>query len=271
MKNYNQAPLPFQGQKRRFLKQFKEALKPNEKTVFVDLFGGSGLLSHTVKQLFPTLKVVWNDYDNYQNRLKNVAVTNYLLSDIRLLLVNSSEDKRVSEKVKQQILSRIKQENGFVDYVTLSASLLFSGSYVTNFEELAKQSFYNTIKKNPYSVEGYLDGVERVSLDYKQLYDAYKNYPEVIFLVDPPYLSTDCKTYSSDNYWKLGDYLDVLTTLQNSKYFYFTSNKSQVVELCEWMSAHSNFENPFKNCQYQTTAGSVNYSASYTDIMVYKY
>ena len=48
MKNYTQAPLPFQGQKRRFLNDFKKALHyfPTDAT-YVDLFGGSGLLSHT--------------------------------------------------------------------------------------------------------------------------------------------------------------------------------------------------------------------------------
>ena len=57
MKIYNQAPLPFQGQKRRFVKPFKEALKsfPND-AVYIDLFGGSGLLSHTVKSVYPNLQ-----------------------------------------------------------------------------------------------------------------------------------------------------------------------------------------------------------------------
>lgn len=71
MTNYTQAPLPFQGQKRRFLKDFKEALKNYSPTAtYVDLFGGSGLLSHTVKQVYPDAVVVYNDFDGYKNRLK---------------------------------------------------------------------------------------------------------------------------------------------------------------------------------------------------------
>ncbi len=59
-KNYSQSPLPFQGQKRRFVKHFKDSLRNyNDKYVFVDLFGGSGLLSHTVKTVFPNAKVVY--------------------------------------------------------------------------------------------------------------------------------------------------------------------------------------------------------------------
>lgn len=270
MKKYNQAPLPFQGQKRRFLKQFREALPPEPSEItFVDLFGGSGLLSHTVKQLYPSAKVVWNDFDNYRARLDNVERTNALLNDIRILTQSCAEDKRIPDDVKGQILARIAQENGFVDYVSLSASLLFSGNYANSLEELKKQTFYNTVKKTDYIVDGYLEGVERVCCDYKELFEQYKSV-NAIFLIDPPYLSTDCSSYNSDGYWKLSDYLDVLTTLQNTKYFYFTSNKSQVVELCQWISTHSNFKNPFEGCVYETTGASVNYSASYTDIMVYK-
>ena len=59
-KNFTQAPLPFMGQKRRFLKQVKEVLSrcPNDAT-YVDLFGGSGLLSHTIKQYYHEAKVVY--------------------------------------------------------------------------------------------------------------------------------------------------------------------------------------------------------------------
>lgn len=46
-KQYLSAPLPFVGQKRMFAREFIQVLKryPDD-AVFVDLFGGSGLLSH---------------------------------------------------------------------------------------------------------------------------------------------------------------------------------------------------------------------------------
>lgn len=50
MKKYSTAPLPFQGQKRRFLRQIEQmAVRQPENTLFVDLFGGSGLVSHAIK------------------------------------------------------------------------------------------------------------------------------------------------------------------------------------------------------------------------------
>lgn len=269
MKKYNQSPLPFQGQKRRFLNEFREGLSnfPSD-TVYVDLFGGSGLLSHTVKQMYPEARVVWNDYDNFSQRLQHVAKTNRLIAKIRQLVAGCEKDKKLPAHVRAAILREIALEDGYVDYVTVSSSILFSGKYARDFAELSKHTFYNVVKQSDYEAEGYLEGVEVVREDYQELYQKYKSQGAV-FLFDPPYLGTDSSSYSSGEYWKLTDYLDILSCLTDS-YFYFTSNKSSVVELCEWMSSQSNYENPFAGATTKTTTGTVNYSASYTDIMVYK-
>ena len=270
--NYVQAPLPFQGQKRRFLKPFKEALKefPADAT-YVDLFGGSGLLSHTVKQYFPDAKVIYNDFDNYSHRLENVDKTNALLSDIREICAKSETRKeRLSDELHTEIIGRISKEEGFIDWVTVSSSLLFSMNYVTSFEQLKKEKFYNKVRLSDYRVGGYLDGVDRVRKDYKDLFAEYKNRPNVVFLVDPPYLSTDCSTYSRPDYWKLGDYLNVLKTIEDQSYFYFTSNKSQIIELCDWMENNGYCRNPFDGSTTVKMNTSLTYNASYEDIMIYR-
>ena len=88
-KNYIQAPLPFQGQKRRFLSEFKIALKEFKSApMFVDLFGGSGLLAHTVKQMYPGADVIYNDFDDYHVRIENIQRTNALLAEFRVILIN---------------------------------------------------------------------------------------------------------------------------------------------------------------------------------------
>ena len=53
-KTFKQAPLPFIGQKRMFLKHVEIVLNKHidgegEGWTIVDVFGGSGLLSHTAK------------------------------------------------------------------------------------------------------------------------------------------------------------------------------------------------------------------------------
>ncbi|WBL25110.1 DNA adenine methylase [Zunongwangia sp. HGR-M22] len=272
-KNYKQAPLPFQGQKRRFLKKFDEALEtfPSNGT-YIDIFGGSGLLAHHVKQKYPLAKVIWNDYDNFKDRLKAIPNTNILLADLRLELKNAPRDKKVFGKHRESILNLVKKAEldfGYVDYVTLSASLLFGGKYANNFKEFEKMTFYNRIRLNDYACEGYLNGVNRISEDYKIIFENYKSQ-NIIFLVDPPYLSTDTTTYKSENYWKLRDYLDVLNLLDNSPYFYFTSNKSEIIELCEWIETRSLTQNPFTGSSMSTTNNRLNKDSGYTDIMLWK-
>ena len=271
--NYVQAPLPFQGQKRRFLKPFKTALEtfPDD-AIYVDLFGGSGLLSHTVKQMYPDAKVIYNDFDSYSHRIENVDKTNALLSDIREICAkNPTRKERLSDELHSEIIGRISKEKGFVDWVTVSCSLLFSMNYVTSFEQLKKEKFYNKVRLSNYVAEGYLEGVDRVRKDYRELFAEYRNHKNVVFLVDPPYLSTDCTTYSRPDYWKLSDYLNVLKTIEDQSYFYFTSNKSQIVELCDWMELNGYARNPFDGSTTVKVNTSLTYNASYEDIMIYKY
>ena len=273
MKNFNQSPLPFQGQKRRFQTSFKEALKGfGHAPMFVDLFGGSGLLSHWTKSQYPDAQVIYNDYDGYHLRIANIERTNALLAQFRVILHNEIPDKVVSNEAKQRILKAIKSEekrSGYVDYITISSSLLFSMNYAMNYEDMAKQCMYNCVRKNDYEpADDYLAGIDVVKMDYRQLFDRWKHIDGVVFLVDPPYLSTDCSTYS--NYWKLANYLDVLQVLKGTSYFYFTSNKSSIIELTDWIEKNLGGENPFKGSTKVEVNARMNHNAGYTDIMLYK-
>ena len=271
MKKYTSAPLPFMGQKRMFVTPFKELLKqyPDD-TVFVDLFGGSGLLSHVAKREKPNATVIYNDFDNYRERLENIDRTNALLADLRTILKDYPRHKLLTQEVREQIFHRIVEDEktGFVDYITISSSLLFSMKYALGLEALRKESLYNNIRLSDYHCDGYLDGLEITSCDYKDLFAKYKNHPNVVFLVDPPYLSTEAGTYKM--YWKLADYLDVLTILQGTSFVYFTSNKSSILELCEWIGQHRLVGNPFEGTTKVEFNAHMNHSASYTDIMLYK-
>ncbi len=270
-KVFTTAPLPFVGQKRKFLKQFKPALQAYSPTAtYIDLFGGSGLLSHTTKAMYPNATVVYNDYDNYRERLANISKTNALLADLRLILKDALDNKRIVGITQTRVLERLEQANneGYVDWLTISCSLLFSMKYVLNFEDMKKQALYNTIKQTDYDATGYLEGLKVVSKDYKTLFNEYKHLPNVVFLVDPPYLSTDVSTYK--NCWQMKDYLDVLQVLEGTNYFYFTSNKSSIIELCEWIETRTVTKNPFANAKIETMNASINFISSYTDIMLYK-
>ena len=271
MKTFSQAPLPFQGQKRKFLKDFKSALDQfSSNATYVDLFGGSGFLSHTVKQHLPDAKVIYNDFDGYSYRLDNVEITNAILHDIREITKDLPDTVKITDEYKKRIIDRINKEPGFVDCITISSSLLFSMNYVTEKETFTKQTFYNNVKQTDYVVDGYLDGVDRVKKDYRDLYAEFRNKRDVVFLLDPPYLSTDVSTYNKKDYWKLADYLNVLKCVEDSAYFYFTSNKSQIIELCDWMELNGYCKNPFDGSITVSKGTQLNRNSRYTDIMIYK-
>lgn len=271
-KEYLSAPLPFVGQKRMFASKFKEVLKqyPDD-AVYVDLFGGSGLLSHIVKHEKPGAMVVYNDYDNYRKRLDNISRTNMLLSDFRQIAEGIPRGKKIIGDARERIFCRIEQEEkewGYVDFITISSSLMFSMKYKMSVGEMRKEVLYNNIRKTDYpAAEGYLDGLEITGQDYREVFNRYKDVPGVVFLVDPPYLSTDVSTYTMS--WGLSDYLDVLTILHGHPFIYFTSNKSSLVELCRWMGRHPGMGDPFRNASVVEFNAHMNYQSSYTDMMLY--
>lgn len=272
MKKFVNAPLPFQGQKRRFIRQLEEMANGQaEGAVFVDLFGGSGLVSHTIKRARPDCRVIYNDFDHYTDRLANIPRTNAMLEALRPLLASVPKKARIDDPVRSQVLAEVEKWNksGYVDWFSISSNLLFTMNYAHSFEEFSKETLYNRMRLEGYDAEGYLEGVEVVSMDYRRLFDLFRLVPDVIFILDPPYLSTDCGTYKSGEYWHLADYLDVLACLQGTKFVYFTSSKSTIVELADWMGRHPSIGNPFEGAKaYTFHVGGI--ALNYDDIMLVK-
>ena len=240
-------------------------------TVFVDLFGGSGLLSHITKHFHPESRVIYNDFDDYRLRIANIPRTNALLDRIRPIASQFPRHKPVTGDARDKIFRLLEQElkeNGYLDFITLSSSLMFSMKYKLSIPEMRKETFYNNVRKAGYAeCPEYLAGLEITSCDYRDLFDQFKDTPGVVFLVDPPYLSTDVGTYRM--YWRLADYLDVLSVLSGHNFVYFTSEKSCLVELCEWMGRNPSLGNPFERCSRREFNATMNYNARYTDIMLF--
>ena len=146
---------------------------------------------------------------------------------------------------------------------------MFSMKYKLSIAEMHKEALYNNVRTTDYpSCDDYLNGLTIVSADYKNVFNQYKDTPNVVFLVDPPYLSTEVGTYKM--YWRMADYLDVLNVLQGHSFVYFTSNKSSIIELCDWMGRNRTLGNLFEQATKVEFGAHMNYNASYTDIMLYK-
>ena len=139
--NYTQAPLPFMGQKRRFLNHFKTLLKqhiPNdgEGWTIVDAFGGSGLLAHIAKQVLPKAHVIYNDFDGYSERLQNINDTNKLRTIIADLLAHYPRNQKLPDTLKKTVQAALNSFGGYIDLDCVASWLLFSGYQTTDLHDL---------------------------------------------------------------------------------------------------------------------------------------
>ena len=261
------SPLPFEGQKRKFVKHFKEALAhfPSNAT-YIDLFGGSGLLSHTVKTTHPNARVIWNDYDDFSHRLALIPTTNEIIAQLRPIVANTPKGTRITELKPAilEVLHRYPPEA--LDLITLSANLLFSGKYATTLQAFTKDGFYAKVTQTPYNANGYLAGGERRQTDYRNLITEFEHTTNTVFILDPPYLSTDISSYRGAQDWKLKDYLHIVKALNAMpRYIYFGSNKGQLLDLFDFLSNEYAFPSPFANAHLVTVSTSVNYTSTFED------
>lgn len=231
---YNSAPLPFQGQKRNFIKQFRELIKDEFRAhrngVFIDAFGGSGLLSHNIKQIYPNARVIYNDYDNYSERLANIEATNEIFQAIEPITKKYKKGEKISGEDREKIIKIIDEyikRGYFIDWLTLSSRFLFPGKYAHNEDELKKEKtfFLNTPKMSLYQANGYLKGVEIVRKDAIELIKEFGN-KDVVLVLDPPYLQTDKAGYKC--FWGLRDFLKLIR-LVREPFIFFSSENSDIL------------------------------------------
>lgn len=105
-KRFSSSPLPFRGSKRYYIKRFREVLaQADDIDTVVDLFGGSGLLSRVAKDMLPNCRVIYNDFDHYDQRLANVANTNALLRSIAPLVATVPDNKKIPAETKKKYWS----------------------------------------------------------------------------------------------------------------------------------------------------------------------
>ena len=206
---FNRAPLPFQGQKRNFIKQFNELIKDEfcryRNGVFIDAFGGSGLLSHNIKQIYPNARVIYNDYDGYCERLEHIEETNEI-----------------------QILDDFKNKDFYIDWLTFSSVLFCGGSYAHNETEFKKEKrFFSRANGSvpQYNAKGYLEGVEIVHKDAMELIKEFDRQ-DVVLVLDPPYLQTDKAGYKC--FWGLRDFLKLIR-LVREPFIFFSSENSDIL------------------------------------------
>jgi hypothetical protein len=267
---YKQAPLPFIGQKKSMKAEFMQALRENfnDSYTFVDLFGGSMLCSHITQHVFPLAKVVCNDYDDFISRLEKIPYTNSILAELRKHMCGKQKQEKVCPLDNERLHEWLKQldDDKPIDMITITTNLCFSGCTCKSFEQLKVQPFYDNVRNKSYSCKNYLNCFEIVRMDWKQLFNQYKDQPKVCFIVDPPYFATVLRHYSNDD-WSIKNTLDVMKALIEVKdWIYFGCDKSGAQEMLEWFD--DNFgTHIMDNVKTYTVTVQVTYNRSMDDFM----
>ena len=272
-------PLSFIGNKHVFRQEYIDILKEkyDETYTFVDLFGGSGILSYYTKKTFPNATVIYNDYDNYMKRLENAEHTFEILEEIRAYVDKYKIPKLKTMSARKQgcisILEKHLKEDEYVDLLTISAYILYSGFAFQKLEDFKKQTLYNRMPKQFKQLDvipEYVDVLNScviTSVDYKVLYEKYKNVDKVCFIIDPPYLSTNVQMYTGE--WSQKEYFDVIFLLEEPHYFYFTNDKSGILSFIEFLDEHFGTQY-LKDTKIVSKHKNQNQFLNYDDLMVFR-
>lgn len=274
----NSPPLSFNGNKKNYRKTFIEQIKKHYDSsyTFVDLFGGSCFLSHVTKHTFPDANVICNDFDDYSNRLRHIPETNEIIKHIKEMISGTKKQEKLSKELHDEIVQYLREceaENKFVDCITISSSICFSTDFRDTIDKLAKTNFYNCTRKNDYEpADDYLNGITIVRKDYNELYEEYRDKEKVVFIIDPPYLSSLKLTYTKSN-WNLSNYINIIKILQDQRsWVFFMNGESGLKDLLHYIDSIINDETKkiCTNTEVFERKNQLNYHSQFIDIMMIK-
>ncbi|AKO31626.1 hypothetical protein RZ60_05825 [[Haemophilus] ducreyi] len=275
---YKNAPLPFIGQKRQFLTHYTEILNQyisgdGQGWTIIDAFGGSGLLSDVAKRIKPAARVIYNDFDNYAERLLHIDEINELRLKISDTIGNTiPKNKKLTPDVKSKAINVIQSFQGYKDLNCLASWLLFSGNQVGSLEDLFNKDFWHCVRQSDYPrADGYLDGIEIIQESFHQLLPKFRDEPNTLFVLDPPYLCTRQESYRQASYFDLIGFLRLIH-LTRPPYIFFSSSKSEFVRFIDAM-VEDKWDNwqAFENYGKISINTSASYSGKYEDNMVFKF
>lgn len=235
----NKPPIPFQGNKKLWKNKFTDIIKQlGEYDIYVDLFGGSGILSHWVKHIYPEATVIYNDYDNYRQRCNQIKETNEILTKCREICKDVKKKQQINEEKTEEIKKILKKYTN-PDLLTLKAQLHYTKRIDKHFktvDDFFKEKLYNNLNENDFKeYDKYFEGLEICSKDWYELYketiDKYNN-KNILFIMDPPYLYTDKSQYKN-NYWLLNDSLKLFEIIAGYDSLLFSSDRSGFKELID--------------------------------------
>lgn len=261
------APFPYKGQKRNYIKDIttSEELKNiiKDDYIIIDVFGGSGLLSHTFANLFPNNQIIYNDYDYYLlyfdlyphlkefDKKINEIIKNIKYNHKKELLTEQQQEQikdifknmfdyfetlfNTNEYFKNLIYNNPNLKNDLMNKIKLyyTSRMCFNGRN----DNLLKCDLYSgTLKEININYNDYItSNITITNKDYKELInECLKKYDhnKLFFIFDPPYMYTDKSGYYNI-YFNMLDSLTLLKLIHdnNIKGLYFNTYKNGLIEV----------------------------------------
>lgn len=174
---YKQAPLPFAGQKKRYINQFQKIINrlPHGARVF-DAFGGSSLLARIAKDTRPDLDIITNDFERlYRNRLAVVDDTNRVLRELweAGAYRNNNKCSRYDAETENRLKEIVKTGK---DEITCLQQIYIKNSSCTI------RAVCRTVPYDVYLCAHWYDGLTVLDSNIEK--DIYKTD---VYILDPPY------------------------------------------------------------------------------------
>lgn len=241
---YSKAPLPFVGQKKNFLREFRAVLVDHipdegEGWTIVDVFGGSGLLAHNAKRLLPRARVIFNDYDGYADRIANIPDTNALRAEFARLTKGHPKHTRLPKDTEAALRKTVENWQGFLDLLCV-CSWLFAHNRDSRLDkaELLRITWtYVGVRLTDYDATGYLDGLEIIRADFREVMREHSGKDKTLLVLDPHYLRTNQGSYAAEKYFGMVDSMTVVELLK-PPFILFGSTRSEITEYLDWLKEY---------------------------------
>ncbi|MDR0510404.1 MAG: hypothetical protein LBH06_04860 [Rikenellaceae bacterium] len=223
----------------------------------------------------PEARVVWNDFDNFAQRLAAIPQTNELVAQIGQAMGDSKYKGRLPLSVCRNITGIITDHASrcqYVDHLTLSAILLFSGNYADSVDAPVRSANNQGLFRwsfPRYDTTGYLEGAragERRLAGYcRRICRARRRAvccrPSVCYY---RYIEL-CK----DTFQSITSYLDAFNVLRDNSFIYFTSEKSGITDIFNWFERRFGYTTPLSGAKLKTLVRATGAGNRYTDMMYY--
>lgn len=220
-------PIRFSGNKRLWQDFIEARAKelPQNATV-VDVFGGSGIVSYYITKIRPDLKVIYNDFDNYLDRVDHIEDLETIRQGLQKIAgkrthgkirQNNDLDKnKLSDSKKQKILDYLddcKNKKMFIDNNVICTWLThgFSARDKLTMDTL----MLNGIPANPLNIDKakeYADVLRplKTKFDVRSIFKSKRlqkllHDTSVYWVLDPPYRNTDTSDYKNEFSQELED------------------------------------------------------------------